>query len=177
MVKYVGALLLVMAFVTPALAQDYPQMELTFGYGNINVKDLVPGRHSGFVTYQTFNLTSKIALENYLGYFGLGTDPNVGKIELITDTFGGRFNIRTPGPVIYGSAGLGIGFLRFPQLGAGSNNSMAFKVGGGVDVPLNESFSVKGEVSRMSFHMSDNISSWKSGTNITAGIVFKMGGF
>ena len=179
MVKYVGALLLVMTFVTPAFAQDdYPQVELAFGYGNLKVNDLVPGRHSGFATHQTFNLTSKFAIENYLGYYSFGSDPNVGKIELITNVFGGRFNIRTPKPVIYGIAGLGGGFLRFPQIGAGSNNALAFKLGGGVDYPFHDFFSWKFDVSRMSFHFSDSISSWKSGMNISTGIVFKIhGGF
>ena len=175
MVKYVGALLLAIVFVTPALAQDdYPMVELTFGYGNLGLKNF-SGRHSGFATHQTFNLSSKFAIENYLGYYGFGEDPSLGKVELITNVFGGRFNIRAAGPVFYGTAGLGVGVLRFPQIGAGTNNAMSLKLGGGVDIPINDSFAWKVDVSRMSFHFFDT---WSSGANISTGIIIKIhGGF
>jgi Outer membrane protein beta-barrel domain len=174
MVKYVSVLLLLMAFAAPAFAQDIPQVELAFGYGNINVKDLVDGRHSGFATHQTINLNSVFGIENYFGYYGMGTNPSVGKIEMLTNVFGARFAYRAAGPVLYGGAGIGGAWLRFPNIGAGSNSAMAFKVGGGVDIPIGDSFAWKVDVSRMSFHFSDAVSSWKSGVNISTGIVLKI---
>ena len=175
MVKIVSALLLVVAFVTPALAQDVPPIELGFGYGNLALKSLTPGRHSGFATHQVFNLNSVLAIENYLGYYGFGRDPSLGKIEMISDTFGGKFSFRRLGPVFYGSAGIGGGWLRFPDLGAGTNSAFAIKLGGGVDVPINDTFAWKVDVSRMSIHFFEQ---WHSGVNISTGIVFKIhGGF
>jgi hypothetical protein len=177
MVKYVWVLVLVMAFAAPAFAQDdYPLMELAFGYGNLELKDLAlvlpgsEGRHSGFATHQAFNLSSMFAIENYFGYYGFGTDPTLGKTELITNLFGGKFSYRTAGPVIYGTAGIGGGWLRFTDIGVG-DNSFGVKFGGGVDIPIGESFAWKVDVSRMSFHFADQ---WNSGMNISTGIVLKI---
>lgn len=170
MVKYVCVLFVLMAFAAPAFAQDYPQMEIALGYGNINVKDLAEGRHSGFVSHQAFNITSVIAIENYFGYYGMGSDPQFGKIRLLTDIFGGKFNYRHAGGLVpYGVVGLGGGFLQ-SQAGYGTNNTLAFRVGGGVDVPIGDSLAVKVDVSRMSFHFDG----WKSGINISTGIVLKL---
>jgi hypothetical protein len=163
-----------MAFAVPAFAQDdYPQMEISLGYGNIALKDLQPDRHSGFATHQAFNLSSKFAIENYVGYYGFGTVPGVGKAQLLTDTFGGKINYRTAGPVIYGSAGLGAGWLRFPDVGAQTDGAFAVRFGGGIDVPVNDYFSIKFDVSRQSFKFSDPIG-WTSGVNFSTGIVIKI---
>ena len=171
MVKYVCVLLFVLALAAPAFAQDdYPQMEIALGYGNIQIKDVASGHHSGFATHQAFNLSSKFAIENYVGYYGFGTIQGLGKARLITDSFGGRINYRTAGPVIYGSAGLGAGWLQFPDLGASSNSAFAFRFGGGVDVPVNDYFGVKFDVSRHSFHFNG----WNSGVNFSTGIVIKI---
>lgn len=177
MVKLVCALFVLVALAAPAFAQDYPQMEIMLGYGNINVKGVAEGRHSGFVSQQAFNITSVLAIENYFGYYGLGTDLNYGKRRLLTDIFGAKFNYRNAGPVVvYGVAGLGGGFLQFPDLGAGTNNSLAFRIGGGVDIPWGDSLAVKVDVSRTSFHFGEPLypSGWKSGMNISTGIVLKI---
>lgn len=176
MVKYVGVLIVLMAFAAPAFAQDdYAQMEISLGYGNINLKNSgVDGRHSGFASHQAFNITSKFAIENYVGYYGLGTTtiPNFGttKVQLLTNTFGGKLNYRTAGPVLYVSGGLGAGWLRFPDLGVGSDSAFAVRIGGGVDIPINDYFSAKIDVSRHSYHFSD----WNSGVNISTGLVIKI---
>jgi Outer membrane protein beta-barrel domain len=175
MVKYVSVLLLLMAFAAPAFAQDVPQLEIALGYGNLNLDNLAigptPGRHSGFATHQAINLNSLFAIENYFGYYGLGTVAGLGKTEMLTNVFGGRFAYRAKGPVIYGSAGIGGGWMRFPDIGAGSQNAMAFKYGGGVDIPLGDSIAWKVDVSRMSFHF---FGDWNSGVNISTGIVLKI---
>jgi hypothetical protein len=171
MVKYVGVLIVLMAFAAPAFAQDdYAQMEISLGYGNINLKNVVDGRHSGFASHQAFNITSKFAIENYVGYYGLGTISGLGKSQLLTNTFGGKLNYRTAGPVLYVSGGLGAGWLRFPDLGAGSNSAFAVRIGGGVDIPINDYFSAKVDVSRHSYHFGD----WNSGVNISTGLVIKI---
>ena len=175
MVKYVCALLLVIACAAPAFAQDYPQIEIALGYGNIGVKDssgiVTSGRHSGFVSHQAFNLNSVLGIENFVGYYGFGTNTLIGaKEQLLTDIFGAKFNYRTAKPVLYGVAGLGGGWLRFPDLGAGTSNSLAFRLGGGMDWPIGDSLAVKVDVSRTSFHFDG----WKSGVNVSTGIVLKI---
>jgi hypothetical protein len=178
MVKYVCVLVFLMAFCTPAFAQDYAQFEIAMGYSNLGIKNFEPitGRHSGFGTYQSFNITSVFALENYVGYYGLG-DQIGTKTQLITDTFGGRFNYRSAGPVLYGNAGIGGGFLRLPDIGAGSNNGFAFRVGGGVDIPWGDSLAIKVDVSRHSYRLpnfSTGNTEWRSGVHIMGGIVLKI---
>lgn len=170
MVKCFRSLLLVMAFAVPAMAQDYPLLEIGFGYGNIGSNVLASGRHSGFVTNQAFNLNSWFAIENFLGYYTNGTDPQFGKMNLITNSFGGRVNYRNLGPVFYANAGFGGGWVQFTQAG-GSISSMATRFGGGVDIPWKDYFAWKFEVSRMGFHLLDQ---WNSSTNFTAGIVLKI---
>jgi hypothetical protein len=175
MVKYFSALLIVMALAAPAFAQDVPQFEIAMGYANVNVKGF-GGRHSGFATHQTFNLNSWLAVDNYLGYYGFGTDPNYGKVQLITDIFGGKVTYRAERVHPYAVAGIGGGFLRFPQSGVGTNNSLAFRVGGGVDIPIGESLAWKVDVSRMSFHFGGvtGTGGYNSGTNLSTGIVIKI---
>jgi hypothetical protein len=170
--KYICVLLLVMAFAAPAFAQDdYPQFEIALGYGNIGVKDINSGRHSGFATHQAFNLNSRFAIENYVGYYGFGTDPSSGaKMQLLTDTFGMRVNYRTAGPVLYAAGGLGGGWLRFPDYGVGTNSAFTVRIGGGVDIPFHDSLAWKVDISRMAFHFNG----WNGGTNISTGIVLKI---
>ena len=175
MVKYVSVLLLVMACAAPAFAQDYPQIEIGLGYGNINLKDLTTGRHSGFASHQAFNLSSVFAIENYFGYYGLGSDDFGVKAQLLANMVGVRVNYRTDGPVLYGTAGIGGGWLRFPDIGAATNSAFAVRFGGGVDIPINDSVAWKVDVSRTSFHFDLNPSaSWNSGVNISTGIVLKI---
>ena len=169
MVKYFVTLLIVMAFAAPAFAQDIPQVELGFGYGNLGIKGL-PDRYHGFASHQAFNLNSWLGVENYLGYYGLGTDPTYGKTQLITTIFGGKFTYRAAKVAPYAVAGIGGGFLRFPDVGGTSQNSMAFRLGGGVDIPIGENFAWKVDVSRMTFHFNG----YASGVNLSTGIVIKI---
>jgi Outer membrane protein beta-barrel domain len=177
MVRYLFVLLVVMAFAAPAFAQDVPQLELGFGYGNFEMKELFPNRANGFTTRQTINLNSIFSIENYLGFYWFGKQPTFGntKTELISEHIGGRVNYRNLGPVIYGSASIGGGFLRFPQLGVGES-SFGFKYGGGVDIPFKEFFAWNIDVSRMSYgFFGDALDGRVGGLNISTGIVIKMG--
>ena len=179
MVKYVCVLLLVMACAAPAFAQDYPVFEIGLGYANtggeVNGFIAFDGRHSGFATNQAFNLSSNFAIENYFGYYGLGRDLSFGKMQLLANMIGGRVATRTDRFMLYGTAGIGGGWIRFPDLGAGTQNAFGVRFGGGVDIPLNDSVAWKVEASRMSFHFNlDPAHSWNSGVNIYTGIVLKI---
>jgi hypothetical protein len=175
MVRYLFVLLVVMAFAAPAFAQDVPQLELGFGYGNFAMKDLFPNRSNGFTTRQTINLNSTFAIENYLGFYWFGSQPNFGKTELVSEHIGGRVSYRNLGPVFYGNASIGGGFLRFPQLGGGES-SFGFKYGGGVDIPFKDFFAWNIDVSRMSYgFFGDFLDGRVGGLNISTGIVIKMG--
>jgi opacity protein-like surface antigen len=176
MVKYFSTLLIVMAFAAPAFAQDVPQIEIGLGYGNIGIKD-IPNRHSGFASHQTINLNSWLGVDNYLGYYGLGTSQSYGKAQLIAEIFGGKVTYRNDRMAPYLVAGIGGGFLRFPQIGSGSQNSLAFRLGGGVDIPFKENFAWKVDVSRMSFHLGSlitGVNGYNSGVNLSTGIVIKI---
>ena len=180
MVKYVSVLFVAILFASPALAQDYPQIELAFGYGNLSLPNsfeasgtglgVGTGGHSGFASHQIFNATSWFGIENYLGYYTLGTG-DFGKTELITTMFGGKLSLRRSERIVpYVSAGLGGGWLRFPQLGGGSDNAFSTRFGGGVDYSIGDSLAIKFDVSRMSF----NFEEWRSGINFSTGIVLKI---
>jgi len=173
MVRYLPVLILVTVFAAPALAQDIPQLELGFGYGNFAMEDLTPGRHHGFTTHQTINVHPVFAIENYLGFYGFGRDPVLGKMEVITEIIGGKVSYRNLGPVIYGSAGIGGGFLRLPEFGTGESG-FGFKYGGGIDIPFKEFFAVKIDVSKMAFGFLPN-EPRSGGLNVSAAIVIKMG--
>jgi len=174
MVKYFGALLIVMALAAPAFAQDVPQIELGFGYGNIGLKGFE--RHSGFATHQTINLNSWVAFDNYLGYYGFGNDPSYGKAQLLTVVPAAKFTFRADKIHPYATAGIGIGSLRFPDLGASTQNAMTFRVGGGVDIPFKDSFAWKIDVTRMSFKFGSftGTGTYSSGVNLSTGIVIKI---
>jgi opacity protein-like surface antigen len=175
MVKYFAALLIVMALAAPAFAQDIPQIELGFGYGNLGIKD-IPGRKSGFATHQTINLNSWLGIDNYLGYYGLGDDLGT-KTQLLTTIFGGKFTYRAERVHPYAVAGIGGGWLMFPDVGASSQNALAFRFGGGVDIPFKDNFAWKIDVSRTSFNFGSiltGVSGYHSGVNLSTGIVIKI---
>jgi hypothetical protein len=171
MVKYLSVLLLVAAFAAPAFAaDDVSQLEIGLGYGNINVG--TSGRHSGFTSHQTINLNNWLGVENFVGYYGFGTDPTYGKAKLFADIFGGKVTYRAAKVAPYAIAGIGGGFLRFDS-GVGTNNSLAVRFGGGVDIPIKDGLAWKVDVSRESFHFGG----WTSGTSLSTGIVLKLGNF
>lgn len=179
MVKYCVALLVMIAFAVPAFAQDYPQLELSFGYGNLSLPNnfeaglgIGTGGHSGFATHQTFNLASWLGVENYFGYYSLGESSQIGKSELISNVFGGKFSLRRSDRILpYATAGIGGAWLRFPQAGIGTDSTFSTKLGGGVDITINDSLAWKVDVSRMSFHFFDE---WNSGLNFSTGIVLRI---
>jgi opacity protein-like surface antigen len=170
MVKFFSTVLVafaVVVFAAPAFAQDAPQFEIFMGYGNINIGD--SGRKSGFVSNQTLNLNHWFAIDNMFGAYSLGSDPTVGKVTLLSNIFGAKLTHRAEKIEPYAAVGIGAGWLT-TQSGQG-NNGIAFRVGGGVDIPFKESFAWKVEVTRVSYRFSG---SWNSGTNLSTGIVIRV---
>ena len=175
MVKTVAAICIGLFLALPAMAQeDYPRIQTSMGYANLSFPDFTTGEtthHSGFANQTGFNLTRTWGLENYMGIYGLGSG-----VTLISDLFGGKATYRASRFAPYALAGLGIGyFTASSQYGYLSTSKFATRFGAGVDVPINDSLAWKVEVSRMAFRLPTTLdSSWTSGTNITAGIVFTL---
>jgi opacity protein-like surface antigen len=173
MVKYFSALLVVIAvvaFAAPAFAQDAPQFEITLGYGNLNLNP-IDGRHSGFASHQTINLNHWFGIENYLGYYSFGRDPDLGKTQFLMIVPGAKLTYRASRIEPFAVVGLGGGSFRFPDLGQGTGQSLAFRIGGGVDIPFKENFAFKVDVSRVSTRP---FGTWSSGMNISTGLVIKI---
>jgi hypothetical protein len=167
MVKSFIALLFVLFLSLPVAAQDddFPRIETTLGYANLafpNFDNPDTGHHSGFSMHNTFNLTRWLGFENYTGIYGLG-----GGYSLISNIVGGKLMARSDRVVPYVVAGLGGGY--FTQ---GSSYGSVFntRLGGGVDIPFNESMSYKFDVSRMYFR--GVTSDWNFSTGITFNISY-----
>jgi opacity protein-like surface antigen len=175
MVKTLVVACFVLLLAIPALAQDdYPRIQTSMGYANLTFPDLntgVVGHHSGFANETSFNLSRVWGLDNYMGIYGLGQGSN-----LIADFVSGKAQYRGAKAVPYALAGIGVGyFSASTSYGYGATSSFATRLGGGVDIPINDTMAVKVEYSRMNFHLNldpTSTGSWTSGNNISAGIVF-----
>jgi hypothetical protein len=151
----------------PALAQDddFPRIETTLGYANLafpNFDDGETGHHSGFAMFNGLNLTRWLGIENYTGVYGMGSG-----VTLISNIVGGKLMARSERVVPYFVAGLGGGFF---TSNSAYGSSFSTRLGGGVDVPLNDSMSMKFDFSRMSFHSGG----WISDLNFVTGITFNI---
>src|SRR5687767_2392330 len=168
MVKAFFVGLFLCLFAVPVFAQeDYPRIEMAMGYANVGFDTTGTGentRHSGFAMHSGLNFSSMFGIENYSGFYSMGND-----ITLISNIIGGKAAWRRGGKLVpYGVAGLGISYATSSY--ASSGTAFSTRVGGGVDVMLNDAFSLKFDVSRMGFHFGE----WSSGTNFSTGIVFTL---
>lgn len=157
---------------------------MAVGYGNLSLPNFLEAqlgvgnnRHSGFGMQHTFKVDSVFAVENYFGYFSLGTSRiSGGKRHLVTDMLGGRISLRKPARVVpYLSAGLGGATTRAhpddsPNLQTRTDSGMSIKIGGGGDIRINDKLAWKLDVSRMSFHFGN----WRSGMNLMTGIAYRL---
>ena len=182
MVKIATVLALVLLFTVPLMAQDdYPRIQTSLGYANLNLIDFgavdfngIPtgatAHHSGFMNETGFNFTRNLGVNNYMGIYSLG-----GNTTMIADFIGGKATYRAAKIAPYGVASIGFAYLTSQTSYYGSS-SFATRFGGGVDIPINDSMAFKVEVSRMSFHfqVTPTGGSWTSGTNIATGIVFTL---
>jgi hypothetical protein len=168
-VKTVFAMCFALLFALPVLAQDNSgSIQNSFGYANLSFPNLItgqPGHHSGFVNQTDLNLSRRWGLDNYMGLYGLGQG-----VTLISDFFGGKVMFPTGRVIPYALAGLGGGYF---SGGGGGVSSFATRYGGGMTIPMSDSFSWNVEYSRMNFHLPTTINSaWTGGNNLSAGIVF-----
>ena len=118
-------LLAVVVVASPATAQDFSSLDVSFGYGNYGVEDnssgatLTTDRVHGFAMHTTFNLMSWLGLENFTGAYALNND-----ITLITNTFGAKLIARDvlEGRISpYLAGGIGVGYYTSNQTGGGKN--------------------------------------------------------
>lgn len=167
MVRWFGVPLFLLVFVVPVFAQeDYPRMEVAMGYANLgfDTTGTGPSRHSGFAMHTGLNFSKTFGIENYSGFYNLGNS-----ITLISNLIGGKAAWRGGGMLVpYGVAGVGVSYATSGYSYSGT--SLSTRLGGGVDVKLNDAFSLKFDVSRMGFHFG----AWTSGTNFSTGIVFTL---
>ena len=167
MVRWSVVSLFLFVFVVPAFAQeDFPRMEVAMGYANVGFDLAGTGqtRHSGFAMHTGLNFTKALGIENYSGFYSLGQG-----ITLISNIIGGKAAWRGGGMVVpYGVAGVGVSYATSGYCCSGS--ALSTRLGGGVDLKLNDAFALKFDISRMGFHFG----SWSSSTNFSSGIVFTL---
>jgi hypothetical protein len=179
------ASLLGFLFVPQVLAQEFPAVEISLGYANLatSVRELDPflansffldderERHSGFGMHAGLNLTHWLGVENYTGYYSLGRG-----FHLLINTIGGKLALRKyERATLYGVVAYGRGSLRVAEFGEIGD---IFRIGGGVDIPFNESMALKFDVSRMSlgeFISGVGLGDWRSSLNFSTGVVFRVG--
>lgn len=192
MVKIAAVSVLVLLFAIPVMAQDdFPRIQTSLGYANLNFLDYnsvdatgaptgATAHHSGFANETGFNFTKNWGVTNYMGVYSLGGASTFGSnVTLITDIIGGKAMWRTSRAVPYGTAGIGFGYstasVCYSYFGCGG--SLAGRYGGGVDIPINDFLGLKFEVTRMSLHLTTQIGgspSWNSGINIQTGVVITL---
>src|SRR5262249_36183529 len=97
----------------------------------------------------------------FTGYYSLGNN-----YTLYTNTFGINATLRKKEKIIpYGTAGFGFGYLNIGE------QSMATRIGGGVDIPIGDTLAIRTDVTHMGFHFEHE---WNGGMNISVGIVLTL---
>ena len=192
MVRIAAVGVFVLLCAVPVMAQeDFPRIQTSLGYANLNFLDYnsvdfsgaptgAKAHHSGFANETGFNFTKNWGVSNYMGVYSLGGSSVFGSnVTLISDIIGGKARLPTSRAVPYATAGIGFGYSTasacYSYFGCGG--SLAARYGGGVDIPFNDVLGLKVEVSRMSFHLQTNPlvgASWVSGVNISTGVVFTL---
>jgi len=172
LVKTLFASFLLLMIAVPALAQDdFPRVELAFGYANLGfpgapnaTTGVSPTEHkSGFSMHQGFNLTSSMGIENYMGYYSLGNQSYI-----FANIIGGKLMYRTDKVVPYVVAGFG-GASITQNIGGFSygGSTMAYRLGGGFDYRISDVMGWRVDVSKLQIHPNG----WLGKMNISTGIV------
>jgi len=178
---FAASLLFLMA--VPALAQhdDYPRIQMGFGYANLTLPvysqnpvslaiTSTDQHNSGFMSSMNFNFTRNLGLDYMLGYYSLGNNN-----QLFTNIFGGRAQYPTDKitPFVVAGIGMGSGISGYYSTGS----SMAYRLGAGFDYKIGDAFYWRVDVSKMQVHsgLDANLNtSWIGGMNIATGIVFTL---
>jgi hypothetical protein len=179
------ALVFAALFAAPAFAQeDFPRIEFGMGFGHVELPDTITNAvtlvsgvvsnsgHSGFVSQQGFNFTRWLGVENYLGYYGAGQNSN-----FFTSCVGLKAAYRDFKKVVpYGSAGFGGSSLSLSEIGGTSG--IATRLGGGIDIPFNDSMALRLDYSHISSHLQNLFtgqSEWQGSNHASVGVVFMLG--
>ena len=195
MVKTLLAAFLLFLIAVPALAQDdFPRIEVGFGYANLTLPPpaaspatgILSGaptptatgstHNSGFSMVTDLNFTKTFGFENYTGYYSLGNG-----YQLFTNIMCGKVAYRTDKFTPYATAGIG-GANSIVNAGgfyASSGSGLATKLGGGVDYRFSDVMALKFDVSRLQVHSPvydpftglQTGSVWLGKFNLSAGIV------
>jgi hypothetical protein len=164
-----AASLLLIFFTIPAMAQDdYPRVEMGFGYANLGIPassatDI--SHNSGFGMHTNFSFTKALGIDNYTGYYSLGSGAN-----LFTNIFGGKLTYRSNKLAPYVVAGIGGAQVSIQQNGYyySGGSSLAYRAGGGVDYRFSDVMALRVDVSKLQVHSAG----WIGKMNIATSVVF-----
>jgi len=173
---------LLFLIAVPALAQDdYPRIQMGFGYANLSLPVYTQNpltlaitstnqHNSGFMSNMNFNFTRNIGLDYMLGYYSLGNNS-----QLFSNIFGAKFQYPTDKitPYVVAGGGMASGISGYYSTGS----SLAYRAGAGFDYKLGDAFYWRLDVSRLQVHsgLDQNLNTtWIGGLNIATGIVFTL---
>jgi hypothetical protein len=168
-VKTFLAASLLLLIAVPALAQDdFPRVEMGFGYANLGLPGATPDsidHHGGFAMTTGFNFTPVIGLDNYTGYYSLGEGST-----LFMNIFGGKLSLRKEKITPFVIAGIGGAQVTIQSGGAYYNggSALAARLGGGIDYRLNDVMAIRLDVTKMQVHSAG----WIGKANVAVGMVF-----
>ena len=169
MVKTLLAASLLLLFTVPAMAQDdFPRVEMGFGYANLGipVSSTTDIQHnSGFAMHTDFSFTRALGIDNYTGYYSLGNGAN-----LFTNIFAGKLTYRSEKVAPYIVAGIGGAQVSIQQGGYyySGGSSLAYRLGGGADYRFSDVMAFRVDVSKLQVHSAG----WIGKMNIATSVVF-----
>ena len=165
-----AAVVLLLMLVVPAMAQDdFPRLQMGFGYANVTLPPFIStstSHNSGFTSQFNFNILKSVGVDYYLGYYSLGNST-----ELLTNIFGGKLMYQGDKVVPYLVAGIGRGdfYISSGGYSQGLGGGAASRLGGGIDYKIGDAFYWRTEITKMQFHATG---SWIGKANIATGVVF-----
>lgn len=172
MVRIFSAIALLISFMAlPAMAQEFPRIQMGFGYANLSLPGATTtssSHNSGFASFMDFNFTRAVGLDYYLGYYSLGAGS-----QLFTNVFGVRLMAQTDkvSPFVVAGVGGGQGIVQRGGFYYSSGQALATRLGGGVDIKLGDAFSWRVDVSKLQVHSGGT---WIGKANISTGIIFTL---
>lgn len=169
MVKTLLTFSFLLLLVAPAMAQDdYPRVEMGFGYANFSIPTTSANKvdhYSGFGMHTNYNFTPMLGLDNYTGYYSLGSGST-----LFANIFALKATKRFEKVAPYVVAGIG-GASSSVQSGGyyySGGSSLASRLGGGVDYKLSDVIGLRFDVSKMQL----NSNGWIGKANFSTGVIF-----
>jgi len=183
-VKTFFAASLLFLIAVPALAQDdFPRIQMGFGYANFTMPTYVQNpislaisstnqHNSGFMSSMNFNFTKNLGLDYMLGYYSLGNNS-----QLFSNIFGAKLMYPTDKitPFVVLGGGMASGISGYYSTGS----TLAWRGGAGFDYKLSDALYWRLDVSKMSVHQGIDLTNptnttWIGNMNIATGIVFTL---